>query len=92
LRGAAIIYTSLAVGYHVTQLAVDIQEVAVESPGVERPSRPTLLSTRLLVPLLAGIFGVLLIAGLQFASKLLVPLAVAILLTLLLGPVVRGLP
>src|SRR2546423_5797837 len=90
LRGAAIIYTSLTVRYHVTQLAVDIQEVAVESPGVERPSRPTLLSTRLLVPLLAGIFGVLLIAGLQFASKLLVPLAVAILLTLLLGPLVRG--
>jgi predicted PurR-regulated permease PerM len=44
----------------------------------------------LLVPLLASILAVLAIAGLQFASSLLVPIAVALLLTLLLGPLVRG--
>jgi predicted PurR-regulated permease PerM len=44
----------------------------------------------LLVPLLAAILGVLAIAGLQFASSLLAPIAVALLLTLLLGPLVRG--
>jgi predicted PurR-regulated permease PerM len=38
----------------------------------------------------AGIFTVLLIAALQFASSLLVPIAVSVLLTLLLGPLVRG--
>jgi predicted PurR-regulated permease PerM len=47
------------------------------------------LSSRLLGPLLAGIFAVLVIAGLQFAGSLLVPIAVALLLTLLLGPLVR---
>ena len=43
----------------------------------------------MVVPLLAGIFTVLAIAGLQYASSLLVPIAVAVLLTLLLGPLVR---
>lgn len=61
-----------------------------ESPGAERPSRPASFSSRLLIPLLGGIFGVLAIAGLRFASHLFVPLAVAGLLTLLLGPLVRG--
>lgn len=40
--------------------------------------------------MLAGIFAVLVIAGLRLASSLLVPIAVALLLTLLLGPLVRG--
>lgn len=71
-----------------THLAVDVQEL-IESPEAGRPSRPALFSSRLLVPLLASIFAVLLIAGLQYASSLLVPIAVALLLTLLLGPLVR---
>jgi len=37
----------------------------------------------MVVPLLAGIFTVLAIAGLQYASSLLVPIAVAVLLSLL---------
>jgi predicted PurR-regulated permease PerM len=62
-----------------------------EAPGAERESRSALFSSRrLLVPLLAGIFTVLVIAGLRFARSLLVPIAVALLLTLLLGPLVRG--
>lgn len=68
---------------------MQIQEIAVESPGAGRPSRPALFTSRLFVPLLAGIFTVLSIAGLQYASSLLVPIAVAVLLTLLLGPIVR---
>lgn len=71
-----------------TDLAVQVQELI--EPGAGRSSRPALLSSRLLVPLLASIFGVLVIAGLQFASSLLVPIAVAVLLSLLLGPLVRG--
>lgn len=73
-----------------TDIAVQVQEL-IESPGANRPSRlaPS-FSSRLLVPLLASIFAVLAIAGLQFASSLLVPIAVALLLTLLLGPLVRG--
>lgn len=71
-----------------TDLAVQVQELI--EPGAGRPSRPALLPSRLLVPLLASIFGVLVIAGLQFASSLLVPIAVAVLLSLLLGPLVRG--
>jgi len=73
----------------VTDLAVQVQAL-IESPGAGRPSRPALFSSRLLIPLLASIFGVLVIAGLQFASSLLVPIAVAVLLSLLLGPLVRG--
>lgn len=71
-----------------THLAVEVREL-IESPGAGRPSRPALFSTRLLVPLLASIFAVLAIAALQFASSLLVPIAVSLLLTLLLGPLVR---
>jgi len=41
------------------------------------------------MPVLAAILAVLGIAGLQFASSLLVPIVVAVLLTLLLGPLVR---
>ena len=70
-----------------TDLAVQVQELI--EPGAGRSSRPALLSSRLLVPLLASIFAVLVIAGLQFASSLLVPIAVAVLLSLLLGPLVR---
>ncbi|HJS42850.1 MAG TPA: AI-2E family transporter [Gemmatimonadales bacterium] len=47
--------------------------------------------SQLIVPLLGGIFAVLAIAGLHYASKLLVPIAVSVLLTLLLGPLVRWL-
>ena len=42
-----------------------------------------------MIPLLAGILVVLGIAGLQFASSLLVPIVVAVLLSLLLNPLVR---
>jgi len=51
---------------------------------------PPALSSRLVVPLLAAILAVLAIAGLQYAGSLLIPVAVALLLTLLLGPLVRG--
>lgn len=71
-----------------TDLAVQVQEL-IESPGASRPSRLASFSSRLLIPLLAGILAVLGIAGLQFASSLLVPIVVAVLLTLLLGPLVR---
>jgi predicted PurR-regulated permease PerM len=67
-----------------------VVKLDTESPGAGRPSRPALFASRLLVPLLGGIFGVLVIAGLRFARSLLVPIAVALLLTLLLGPLVRG--
>ena len=70
-------------------LAVQMHEL-IESTGASRPSRLAPLSSRLLVPLLASIFGVLAIAALQFASSLLVPIAIAVMLTLLLGPLVRG--
>lgn len=64
--------------------------VEVEAPaGRGPPPRPA--SSRLLIPLLAGVFTVLAIAGLRLASSLLVPIAVAAFLTLLLGPVVREL-
>jgi predicted PurR-regulated permease PerM len=68
---------------------VQVQEL-IDSPGVNRPSRLAPFSSRLLIPLLASILAVLGIAGLQFASSLLAPIAVALLLTLLLGPLVRG--
>src|SRR2546423_6070036 len=55
-----------------------------------RPTRPSPLVSALLIPLLASIFAVLAIAGLQLASSFLIPIAVALLLTLLLGPLVRG--
>ena len=73
-----------------TDLAVRVQEL-IESPGAPAapPAPSTPLSSRLLVPLLAAILAVLAIAGLQYASSLLVPIAVALLLTLLLGPLVR---
>jgi len=83
-------------------LAVQLQEIAVELPaagsggpggigvaGGARQPRAVPLLSRMVVPLLAGIFTVLAIAGLQYASSLLVPIAVAVLLTLLLGPLVR---
>jgi predicted PurR-regulated permease PerM len=69
--------------------AVQIHEIT-DSPGASRPSRLAPFSSRLLVPLLASIFAVLVIAGLHFASSMLVPIAIAIMLTLLLGPLVRG--
>ena len=68
---------------------MQVQEL-IDSPGVNRPSRLAPFSSRLLIPLLASILAVLGIAGLQFASSLLAPIAVALLLTLLLGPLVRG--
>ncbi|HTI05883.1 MAG TPA: AI-2E family transporter [Gemmatimonadales bacterium] len=66
--------------------------VGAAGPGQTVPlaGRHDLLASRLLVPLVASIFAVLLIAGLQYASSLLVPVAVALLLSLLLGPLVRG--
>lgn len=76
-------------GQDVTDFAVVVQEL-IDPPEAGRPSRPAIFASRLLVPLVAGIFAVLVIAGLQFASSLLVPIAVAVLLTLLLGPMVRG--
>jgi predicted PurR-regulated permease PerM len=72
----------------VTDLAVQVQEL-IESPGASRPSRLASFSSRLFIPLLASILAVLGIAGLQFASSLLVPIVLAVLLTLLLGPLVR---
>jgi predicted PurR-regulated permease PerM len=51
---------------------------------------PAPSSSRFLVPLLAGVFTVLIIAGLQYARSLLVPVAISLLLTLLLGPIVRS--
>jgi predicted PurR-regulated permease PerM len=72
----------------VTDLAVQVQEL-IEPPGASRPSRLVPFASRLLVPLLAAIFAVLAVAGLQFASSLLAPIVVAVLLTLLLGPLVR---
>jgi predicted PurR-regulated permease PerM len=60
-----------------------------ETTDADRPSRPV-LSSRLLIPILAGIFGMLVIFGLRAASSLFVPIAVAALLTLLLGPLVRA--
>ena len=70
-------------------LAVQVQEL-IDSPGASRPSRLASLSSRLLVPLLASIFALLAIAALHFASSLLVPIAISVMLTLLLGPLVRG--
>lgn len=71
-----------------TYPAVEVVDIVVEEPqGAGRPARPA--PSRLLVPLLAGIFTVLAIGGLRLASSLLVPIAVALFLTLLLGPVVR---
>ena len=72
-----------------TDIAVQVQEL-IEAPGASRPARLASFSSRLLIPLLASILAVLGIAGLQFASSLLAPIAVAVLLTLLLGPLVRG--
>jgi predicted PurR-regulated permease PerM len=80
----------------VTDLAVQVRAL-IESEGTPLaiPQRPSTVrsaspfSARLLVPLLAAILAVLAIAGLQYASSLLVPIAVALLLTLLLGPLVR---
>lgn len=71
-----------------TDFAVQVQEL-IESPGARGPSRVAPFSSRLFIPLLASIFAVLGIAGLQFASSLLVPIVLAVLLTLLLGPLVR---
>lgn len=71
-----------------SDVAIQVQEL-IESPGAGRPSRPAPFSSQLFIPLLAGILGVLGIAGLKFASSLLVPIVVALLLTLLLGPLVR---
>ena len=78
----------------------EIQLVAMDLPAattlpatnlpvpIER-ARSTWFGSRLFVPLLGGIVAVLAIAGLQYASSLVVPIAVAIFLTLLLGPLVR---
>jgi predicted PurR-regulated permease PerM len=76
----------------VTDVAIQVQEL-IESPGaghasVSRPAPPP-FSSRLFIPLLAAILAVLGIAGLQFASSLLLPIVVAVLLTLLLNPLVR---
>jgi predicted PurR-regulated permease PerM len=79
-------------------MAVQVQGL-VEAPSGSETSgganwlmrlAPPVFSSRLVVPLLAAIFAVLAIAGLQYASSLLIPVAVALLLTLLLGPLVRG--
>jgi predicted PurR-regulated permease PerM len=78
----------------------EIQMIAVELPAattlaataltpVLEPVKSPLFGSRLAVPLLGGIFTVLAIAGLQYASSLLVPIALAVMLTLLLGPLVR---
>ncbi|HWC74044.1 MAG TPA: AI-2E family transporter [Gemmatimonadales bacterium] len=82
----------------------EIQVIAVElpvttsvpvaiAPVVTAPTPSerlrSLFSSRLFIPLLGAIFAVLAIAGLQYASSLLVPIAVSVLLTLLLGPLVR---
>jgi predicted PurR-regulated permease PerM len=78
----------------------EIQMIAVELPAATtlaatalpaslEPARSSLFGSRLAVPLLGGIFTVLAIAGLQYASSLLVPIALAVMLTLLLGPLVR---
>jgi len=74
----------------VTDVARQVQEL-IEAPGAGHASgsRPALFSSRLFIPLLASILAVLGIAGLQFASSLLVPIVLAVLLTLLLGPLVR---
>jgi predicted PurR-regulated permease PerM len=73
----------------VTHSIVRLAPPEPDIPAADRPPRPT-LSSRLLIPLLAGIFGLLAIFGLRAASGLFVPLAVAALLTLLLGPLVRA--
>lgn len=52
-------------------------------------SRPALLRLPMAVPLLAGIFAILLIGALRFAGPLLVPIAVSCLLAFLMRPVVR---
>lgn len=62
---------------------------AVVTVEASRPSRLAFFSSRLIIPLLAGILVVLGIAGLQFASSLLIPIVVAVLLSLLLNPLVR---
>lgn len=79
-----------------TDLAVQVREliqlpVGETPPAISQhpPARLAPFSSRLLVPLLAAILAVLAIAGLQYARSLLVPIAVAVLLTLLLGPLVR---
>jgi len=75
----------------VTDVARQVEEL-IESPGAGHASvsRPAPFSSRLFIPLLAAILAVLGIAGLQFASSLLVPIVVAVLLTLLLNPLVRS--
>jgi predicted PurR-regulated permease PerM len=77
-------------GTYVTYPAVQLQETSAESPGAGLPTRPAPSVSRFLIPLLAGIFTVLAIAGLRLAASLLVPIAIAVMMTLLLGPLVRG--
>src|SRR5687768_16009685 len=77
-------------GTHVTYPAVQLQETTAETPGAGLSTRPAPAASRFLIPLLGGIFAVLMIAGLRLAASLLVPIAIAIMMTLLLGPLVRG--
>jgi predicted PurR-regulated permease PerM len=82
-------------------VAPDVQMIAVEYPAattvapvavVPAPAarpRTGILGSRLVIALLSAILLVLAIASLQYASSLLVPIAVSLFLTLLLGPLVR---
>jgi predicted PurR-regulated permease PerM len=82
-------------------VAPDVQVIAVEypaattltpltiAPAATERVRSGIFSSRLGVALLSAILAVLGIAGLQYASSLLVPIAVSLFLTLLLGPLVR---
>lgn len=70
--------------------AVQLQDTTAETPGAGHSTRPAPSFSRFLIPLLGGIFTVLCIAGLRLAASLLVPIAIAMMMTLLLGPLVRG--
>lgn len=70
--------------------AIQLQETPVETPGAGPSPRPAPAVSRFLIPLVSGIFAVLAIAGLRLAASLLVPIAIAVMMTLLLGPLVRG--
>lgn len=73
-----------------TYPAVQLEETVAESPGAGHAPGPAPSVSRFLIPLLGGIFAVLAIAGLRLAASLLVPIAIVMMMTLLLGPLVRG--
>lgn len=62
---------------------------ATHTPGTALERLRPVGGSRLLMPVLVGIFAILAIAGLHYANSLLVPIAVSVFLTLLLGPLVR---